>query len=46
MGHAHSTLVAPLFWFFLPQSFSQENNGCAFFPGSFGIDKVMKHQKH
>jgi hypothetical protein len=23
MGHAHSALVAPLFWFFLPRSFSQ-----------------------
>jgi hypothetical protein len=38
--------VAPLFWFFLPRSFSQKNNGCAFFPRSFGIQKVMKHQKH
>jgi hypothetical protein len=46
VGHAHLALVAPLFWFFLPQSFSQKNNGRAFFPGSFGIQKVLKHQKH
>jgi hypothetical protein len=46
VDHAHSALVAPLFWFFLPQSFPQKNNGCAFFPGSFGIQKVLKHQKH
>jgi hypothetical protein len=32
VGHAHSALVAPLFWFFLPRSFSQKNNGCAFSP--------------
>jgi hypothetical protein len=44
VGHAHSTLVAPLFWFFLPRSFSQKNNDCAFFPGSFGTQKVLKHQ--
>jgi hypothetical protein len=46
MGHAHSALVAPLFWFFLPRSSSQENNGYAFFSGSFGIQKVLKHKKH
>jgi hypothetical protein len=46
VGHAYSALVAPLFWFFLPRSFSQKNNGCAFSPGSFGIQKVLKHQKH
>jgi hypothetical protein len=27
-------------------SFSHKNNGCEFFPGSFGIQKVLKHQKH
>jgi hypothetical protein len=46
VGHAHSALVAPLFWFFLPQSFSEKNYGCAFFHSSFGIQKVLKHQKH
>jgi hypothetical protein len=45
MGHAHLALMAPLFWFFLPRSFSQKNNGCEFFPGSFDILKVLKHQK-
>jgi hypothetical protein len=46
VGHAHPALVAPLFWFFLPRSFSQKNNDYVFFPGSFGIQKVLKHQKH
>jgi hypothetical protein len=46
VGHAHSALVAPLFWFFLPRPFSQKNDGCAFFSGSFGIQKVLKYQKH
>jgi hypothetical protein len=46
VGLAHSALVAPLFWFFLPRSFSEKNNGCVFLHGSFGIQKVLKHQKH
>jgi hypothetical protein len=38
--------MAPLFWFFLPRSFSLKNNGCPFFPRSFGVQKVLKYQKH